>query len=344
MSTDTTTSESRPIVVIDAFNVFVRHFAVNESMTNTGEPCGGVVGFIRFLHWVTTHFVPSKLYVVWEQGGGSPRRKKLFPEYKANRMKIKGEFSGINKDKNAPPSKRWVMDDTENKLKQVKQLVDCIRNMPVCQLYVPDSECDDVIAYLIKQKLSKENAKKIVISNDKDFYQLLEEPNTVIYDQATKMFVDADAVMAKYGIAPRNFALARAIIGDPSDNIPGVPGIAFKTAQKRFTELLADQSSDNTVDSILNECRNQVAQKTKVKIYETVLGYEETIRLNWKLMFLDSSDLSAQQITKIDYAVENFQPKMDKLGLIKCLLGAGIITDLDFDRIAQQMRISLLSS
>src|SRR5574337_465032 len=108
------TTEKRPIVIIDGFNVFVRHFVVNESVTTTGEPCGGVVGFLKFLYWVTNNIVPSKLYVVWEQGGGSPRRKKIYPEYKANRAKVSSEFVTINKDPKALPSKRWIKDDQEN--------------------------------------------------------------------------------------------------------------------------------------------------------------------------------------------------------------------------------------
>lgn len=335
--------EQRPIVIVDGMNCFIRHFAVNESVTTSGEPCGGVVGFIRFLYWITNNLVPSKLYVVWEQGGGSPRRKKIFPEYKANRMKLKSDFVGINKDPKALPSKRWIMDDTENKKKQTLQLVDACKNLPVCQLYVSDCECDDVIAYLVKQKFANETTRKIVVSNDKDFYQLLGDKRVMIYDPATKVFVDHDNVTKKFGIAPRNFALARTLTGDSSDNIPGVPGVAFKTVIKRFTEL-GDTDKDHTVETLMESCRTQISGKSKIKTYKAVLDCEEIVRRNWSLMYLDSSDLSAQQITKINYAVDNFQPKMDKLGLIKCLLSNGIISDLDFDRIAQQMRICLLTS
>lgn len=336
-------AEQRPIVIVDGMNVFIRHFAVNEATTNTGDPCGGVIGFMKFLYWITNNLVPSKLYVVWEQGGGCPRRKKIFPGYKANRMKVKSEFATISKDPNALPSKRWIMDDQENKLKQVKQLVECIKSMPVCQLYVPDCECDDVIAYLTKQRFAGETTKKIVVSSDKDFYQLLYDKNVMIYDPAKRMFVDHDHVVKNFGIAPRNFVLARTMVGDPSDNIPGVPGIGMKTALKRFTEL-ADTERDIDVNMLLEGCRNQVNAKTKVKTYNAVIDCEEIVRRNWSIMYLDSSDLSAQQINKVNFVIDNFQPKMDKLGLIKCLLGAGIVSDLDFDRIAQQMRISLLTS
>jgi 5'-3' exonuclease len=58
--------EQRPIVVVDGMNLFVRHFAVNESVTTSGEPCGGVVGFIKALYGLTCQFAPARVYVVWE--------------------------------------------------------------------------------------------------------------------------------------------------------------------------------------------------------------------------------------------------------------------------------------
>lgn len=335
--------EQRPIVIIDGMNIFIRSFVVNEATTASGDPCGGVVGFLKSLNWITNNLVPSKIYVVWEQGGGSPRRKKIFPGYKANRIKIRSEFSDINKVAGAAPSKQWIMNDTENKLTQVKQLVEVCKNLPICQLYVPDCEGDDVVSYMVKNKLANEDTRKIVVSNDKDFYQLLTNKSVMIYDPATKVFVDGDNVFQKFGIAPRNFALARTLIGDPSDNIPGVPGIAFKTAQKRFTEL-ADKENDHSVADLLESCRVQVNAKTKIRTYAAVLDCKEIVERNWQIMYLDSSDLSGQQIQKINYVVDNFQPKMDKLGMIKCLLSAGIVTDLNFDRMAQQMKNCLLSS
>lgn len=339
--------QDRPILIIDGMNVFIRHFAVNESVTAAGEPCGGIVGFLKALYGLTLQFAPSKLYVVWEQGGGCPRRKKLFPEYKANRAKIKGDFKNINIAPGSLPSKRWIMDDTENKLKQVKTLVDALKLLPVCQLYVPDTECDDVIGHLIRYKLKKEDALKIVVSSDRDFYQLLDEPNVKIFNPADKSFHDGPIVKVKVAkdeyvnIPARNYALVRTLTGDASDNIPGVPGLGFKTAVKLFPALL-DGDSDHTIEALLETAKTHLTAKKPVKAYGSVVECEDVIRRNWHLMYLSSSTLAAPQISKIEYAVDNFQPKLDKLGLIKHLLGAGIVTNLDFDSIAYQMQIALL--
>jgi 5'-3' exonuclease len=348
------TMDKRPIVIIDGMNLFVRHFAVNEAVTTQGDPCGGVVGFLKALYHLSLQFSPAKMYVVWEQGGGCPRRKKLFPEYKANRMKIKSEFKSINLPANGLPSKRWIMDDTENKIKQTKMLVDAIKNLPVCQLYVGDTECDDVIGYLIRHKLKGEDALKIVVSSDRDFYQLLDEPNVKIFNPADKSFHDGPIVKVKVGkdknkmdehvqIPARNYVLVRTMTGDDSDNIPGVPGMGFKTAVKLFPSL-TDPTLEETIDGLLEAAKSHLTEKKPLKAYGSVASCEEIIRRNWQLMYLSSSTLAPTQISKIEYAVDNFKPKMNKLGLIKSLLAAGVVSNLDFDRMAYQMQISLITS
>lgn len=340
--------ERRPIIIVDGMNLFVRHFAVNESVTTSGEPCGGVVGFIKAIYNLTCQFSPGKVYVVWEQGGGCPRRKKLFPEYKANRVKMKSEFKTAHLSPGETSTKKWIMDDTENKLRQVKSLVDALKHLPVCQLYVADTECDDVIGYLIRNKLKNQSALKIVVSSDRDFYQLLDEPNVKIYNPADKSFHDGPIVKVKVGknehveIPARNYTLVRTLTGDDSDNIPGVPGLGFKTALKLFPSLL-EPGEDHTIDKLLEVANGHLkANKKPLKAYSSVSQCESIIRRNWQLMYLSTSTLAYNQITKIEGAVDNFQPKIDKLGLIKSLLGAGIVTTLDFDAIAYQMQICLL--
>jgi len=340
--------EQRPIVVVDGMNLFVRHFAVNESVTTSGEPCGGVVGFIKALYGLTCQFAPAKVYVVWEQGGGCPRRKKLFPEYKANRTKVKSDFKAVHLSPGEKPTKKWIMDDTENKLRQVKTLVDALKHLPVCQLYVAETECDDVIGFLIRNKLKSENAMKIIVSSDRDFYQLLDEPNVKLYNPADKSFHDGPIVKVKVGkdeyveIPARNYALVRTLTGDDSDNIPGVPGLGFKTALKLFPSLL-EPGEDHTIDKLLEVANGHLkADKKPLKAYSSVSQCEAIIRRNWQLMYLSTSTLAYNQITKIEGAVDNFQPKIDKLGVIKFLLGAGIVSALNFDAIAYQLQLCLL--
>jgi DNA polymerase-1 len=338
----------RPILIIDGFNFFVRHFMVNDAVTNTGEPCGGVVGFLKALHSLITQFSPERVYVVWEQGGGCPRRRKIYPDYKANRIKIKSEFKSINLPLNGVPSKQWIKDDTENKLRQTKTLVDCLKHLPVCQIYISETECDDVIGYMIRHKLKNINALKIIVSSDRDFYQLLDEPNVKIFNPADKSFHDGPIVKVKVAkdefveIPARNYVLVRTMTGDDSDNITGVPGMGFKTALKVFSSL-SDASHDQTIQGLLEEARTlTLTRKKPPKVIQSVLTCEEIIKRNWQLMYLSSGTLAPNQIAKIDYAIDNFEPRVDKLGLIKTLLGSGIISNINFDSMAYEMQISLI--
>jgi 5'-3' exonuclease len=149
---------------------------------------------------MTTQFMPSKVFFVWEKGGGSARRKKLYPEYKANRtthgakdvnslkatMKKAVEVDVEKKESSSDSSNTLFLRQTideRDKIRQLLLLTSAIKHLPVCQVYQGDSEGDDVIAYLAKNKLASESAKKIIISSDNDFYQLItSEDNVLVYD------------------------------------------------------------------------------------------------------------------------------------------------------------------
>lgn len=327
----------RPILIIDGMNIFIRMFVVNETTTTSGDPVGGVVGFLKYVRFLTNNFVPKKVVVVWEQGGASPRRKKIYEGYKANRSKDKETFKDVNKD----GSKRaWLLSDEPNRIRQLHLLTQILKNTPVNQIYVGECECDDIIAYLLRNKFVNENAKKILVSSDKDFYQLLENPSIEIYDPAKKDLVSAKKILETYNISPRNFCLARTLVGDTSDNIPGIDGIGLKTAAKRFP-ILADTEADLNPDSILEYCNKQLNENSKIKAYSEVAKSKDIIQRNWDLMYLDSSNLSASQIEKIDFTIDNFKPNMNKLGMIRTMMDAGVVTDIDFDRLSVLFKTTL---
>lgn len=337
---DSTKRTERPTVIVDGFNIFLRHFCVNGATNYSGDPVGGVVGFFKSIASLTNNLVPAQVIVVWEQGGASPRRKALFEGYKANRAKDKTTFKMVAKDA-SETHKPWLMDDNENRIKQLHLLTQVLKQVPVCQIYLPETECDDIIAYLCKAKLLTRAGKKIVVSSDKDFYQLLEDPNVQIYDPAKHVLVDASTVFDKYGISARNFCLAKALSGDPSDNIDGIDGIGFKTAVKRFP-VLALKDRDVLPDEIISLAEEKISEKTKVKVYSEVLKNKETLYRNWKLMYFTMSNLASQQQDKVNYTVDSFKPEMNKIGLIKTFMDAKVSTDIDFDRISVQFKTTLI--
>jgi len=326
----------RPYIFIDGLNVFIRHYLVNETLNSKSEPIGGAVGFLKFVDYITRVMTPSKVFVVWESGGGSARRRSIFKEYKKDRGKIKE----LKKIHNGTASIRdQLANDEECKIKQLSLIYKLLKNTPVCQVFVSGTECDDIIAYLVKHQFSNNgDIEKIVVSGDKDFYQLLDDDTVKIYDPARKTLLDGDWVFKKFGIAPRNFCLARALVGDKSDNIEGVPGVGLKTVAKRFPDV-ADRTRDLNVDDILKTCDEQITSKAKQKVFKQIKESESIVRRNWKLMFLSSNMLSGKEISKINYAVESHEPKMNKVNLIKEVIANGISIAFDYDTFSTQMRM-----
>lgn len=318
---------NKSILVIDSFNVFMRHFCVNETVTAEGNLVGGVVGFVKALGTYIDQLRPDSVYVIWEQGGPSQRRKHIYPNYKANRATNKALQDVYRND-----GKYIASSDGKNKLFQLQLLTKILGHLPVCQIYVQDTECDDIIAYLVKRKFQNNNQTKIIVSSDKDFYQLLEDKNVRIFDPGKKILIDSKYVLDNFGISARNFTLARALVGDTSDNLNGVPGIGLKTVINRFPEFKRDD-----VDLDLSWIKNEAAKllnenKKGPKCYSDIVSHMDIIERNWKLMYLDTSCLASTQISKVDYRLEIFKPICNKMDYIKTFVGADIPLTHDIDQ------------
>lgn len=301
----------RPILLVDGMNLFVRSYCAYPSMSSHGYQVGGVVGFLKTLRKVTNEQHPKAIYICWESGGSS-RRRGLFKEYKANRKPEK--LNRFYEDD--------IPDTPENKEKQINVLTKLLRTLPVYQIYVTDCEGDDVIAYLSKYKFRDE--QKIIVSSDKDFYQLLDD-KTRIYSLHKKMIVTKSDVFLETQIACVNFALAKAICGDPSDNIPGVEGIGFKTLVKRFPFFGTEQ--ELTIDDIRNFSMSN--QKTST-VYRKILENEELIKRNWQLVHLGTNSIAPIQIQRIEHIISTFQLTTNKIDFIRQLIEEGI-TNFEID-------------
>lgn len=297
----------QPILLIDSLNVFTRHYTANPTMASTGEHMGGLVGFLYTLKALVERTNCKQVIVVWE-GGGSLRRRQLFKEYKAHRK--------------AQRLNRFYGDDmpntVENRDDQVRSIVRCLKHVPVCQVYVSDCEADDIIGYYCKTRFKNENT--IIVSSDKDYYQLLDD-TTRIFRPGKKIFVSRDDVVREFGVSPRNFPLAKALCGDSSDNIPGVKGVGFKTVAKRFPALASDDEFD--LEMLMTECQTRSAS-SKVKVFQSILDSRDLVVRNLKLVELDGSMLAPDQMRKADYVVDTFEPVKNKIDLIRELVGLGL--------------------
>ena len=324
--------------------MFIRYYLAVQDVSAASEPIGGVIGFCRALNFIAETFQPHKMIVVWEAGGPSARRKHIHPGYKQNRAKLR-EAALTNKD--SGDMRKYLAHDQETKARQLLILSQLLKHTPIYQVYVSGTEGDDIVAYIAKEKYGKHSeyseTKKIVISGDKDFYQLLAEENTMIYDPARKNFITPKYVLEEFGVHVNNFALAKAAVGDPSDNIDGIPLVGFKTLSKYIPSL--SESKELLIKDLIDECRTKYQQesevvlegqikskkKAKTKVPQTVVNImesEDLLKRNYKLIYLTSSNMAPNQIAKVDFILAKDPPKANMLEFLSVLQNHQIaITD-----------------
>jgi len=303
------------VLLVDALNLFTRHFVANPAMSEHGYHVGGIVGFLNGIRLINERFSPSKIFVIWESGG-SPRRRALLPDYKSKRRPQR-----LNRyyDDEIP-------DTVQGRDNQISVIVEILKNTPICQMYVPECEADDVIGYMSRYCFSED--KKIILSSDKDFYQLLSE-DVVIYSPTKKKVVTHLDLIKEYKISAENFCLAKSMCGDSADNIPGVKGAGFKTIAKRFPKMICDDTV--TIDEIIDISKKFSSEKRSPKVYSEIIKEKDTIRRNWDLIYLDVKNLSYTQVKRISDTLDTFDSRRDKISTMRTLIREGIKT-FDVDR------------
>ena len=295
----------RPILIVDGLNLFTRAYSAFPQMSSHGYQLGGCIGFLKTLQRLARDNSPSRICIAWE-GGGSQRRRSIFSEYKLNRRPEKlNRFYGED-----------IPDTDQNRQYQLLKLIAMLKVVPVCQIYVPNCEGDDIIAFLCRGPYR--NDRKIVASSDKDMYQLMDE-NTNLYSFHKKRFVTKDDIFQEFGIKSHNFAVAKALCGDTSDNIPGIKGFGFKSVASKFPFLGSDQQI--LIQDVINYAASHSSEST---LYKRLVEFQEDFRRNWDLVHLDGSMLSGDQIMRVERLISTFVPTTNKMEFIRHLVKEGV--------------------
>jgi hypothetical protein len=209
-----------------------------------------------------------------------------------------------------------IPDTEENRKHQIISLLAMMKHVPVCQIYVSDCEGDDVIAYLCRGPMR--GVQKVVVSSDKDLYQLL-NAETKVYSLHKKTYVTEKDVLVEFRVRAQNFAIAKALCGDATDNVPGIKGLGFKTVAKMYPFL----GTENEI--LLQDVIDYAsAHRDESVVHQRVVSGEDDLRRNWRLVFLDGSMLSATQASKVDHLTSTFKPRADRMGLVRELVKEGI--------------------
>ncbi len=295
-------------------NLFIRNYVANPTVSKNGDPIGGTIGFIKSLQALIKQYNPNTVFVCWDGVGGSAKRKQIFSEYKAGRspMRLNRFAKTLSED-----------EQEDNKVFQLRRLLEYLENLPIIQLNCEYVEADDLIAFLCKQYSSDEN-HCFVVSSDKDFIQLVDENVTHIRPIA-KEILTVDEVKKIYAVHPNNFCVARSAAGsgDKSDNIKGVPGVGFKTLCKYIPEFT--QPTRVTLDKLMDLCDNlQRTLKKPPKMLQDIRNSYEILQRNLSLICLLDEDLSNNAKTKIFYTVDNYLPNLGKVSFLRRLNEDGL--------------------
>ena len=238
------------LFLIDASGfVFRAYHALPALSTSMGQPTGAVLGFCNMLYKLLEDYQPTHLATVFDAGRSTFRRE-LYPDYKANRP--------------AAPEDLTV---------QFQTIGDLLEAFQIPRLELRGYEADDLIATLVRRAQARELPVTIV-SSDKDLMQLAGDGVQLLDTMKNKLY-DAELVQAKYGVAPTALGDWLALVGDASDNVPGVPGVGPKTATKLLQEY-------GGLESVLGAAANISAKRLR----ENLLTHTEQARLSRKLVAL----------------------------------------------------------
>ena len=243
------------LVLIDGSSYLYRAFHALPALTNSkGEPTGALHGVLTMVQKLLREEQPAHVAVVFD-APGKTFRDELYSDYKANRPPMPDELRS-----------------------QVQPILDAIEAMGLPLLRVAGVEADDVIGTLCKQASDK-GLSVLVSTGDKDLAQLVNDKVTLINTMSNSR-MDREGVKAKFDVFPEQIVDYLALVGDASDNIPGVPKVGAKTAAKWLN--LYD-SADGIVDNA-DEIKGKVGDSLRDNVEQLRLSQDlATIRKNLDL-------------------------------------------------------------
>ena len=306
--------------------MFFRCYARDPSISIQGNPAGGCIGFLKSLQKSIRITQPDDVIIVWDGGGGSRKRRQINKNYKAGRKVVR-----LPKDMGYSFSER---EEIENKVWQQSRLLEYLDNLPICQFMFEDVEADDVISAIVQSK-EVAGSKKIILSNDKDFMQLCDD-ETILCRPAKKPWeiLNTNRIVEEYKIHPRNMALARALVGDKSDNLPGVTGIGFGRVVKFFPFLIEDEEYSS---SDLIKASKKLLEEKKNKFISEIINSKDIIDENYKIMQLYQPSVSIQRRGIINNTLKQREKLLNLTGFRLMLAEDGFMS-LNWDTMEQTMR------
>ena len=294
------------ILIIDAMNTLIRSFSLLKAMNPSGTHIGGLVGFLRSLGYVTRIFDPTRVVIVWDGKGGSGNRQNIDPNYKAQRATSRITHWGLYDTRE---------EEQEALIGQLFRTQDYLECLPLQQIVIEKLEADDIIAYLAK-RASGAGKKVTIVSSDKDFYQLIDD-NIEVYAPVKKKTFDINNIKEEIGVLPQNYNIVKALLGDNSDNLPGVKGLGIKTILSEWKSFTYDPLA--SINDVWDHCETQIDGEKPKKIFAKIIHNWERVLTNFKLMDLHSTQLDEKEIEIVEEVISSPIPDLQTGAFLRML-------------------------
>lgn len=206
-----------------------------------------------------------------------------------------------------------------NRVWQQVRCIEYVNETPIIQFREPGVEADDVISYVSSMPIFRE-WNKVIVSSDKDFIQLLDD-KTLLIRPTQQEILNYKRVLEQYSIHPRNFAIARSMVGDKSDNIDGISGVGLKTVAKAFPFLAEDR------DVYLSDIKEHAETvDSKLTVYSKLVAEYKRVCDNYSIMQLSTPLISVQCAQHINDTFGEYEPLFNKTEINKMLSMDGLIS------------------
>ena len=270
------------ILIIDGLNTFLRSFTMINHINPDGHHIGGLTGFLKSIGYAIKMIDPTKVIIVFDGAGGSNSKRNLYPEYKANRNKSRMTNYSIFSSKD---------EESESINNQMARLIQYLQCLPVTLIAVDGMEADDIIGYLAGKFEKYPPTKEVTImSADKDFLQLVSN-KVQVYSPIKKKIYKPKDVLEEYGVSSYNFVNYKILMGDSSDNLPGILGLGPKKLIKLYPQLADEKPM--TLQDILTEATEK---ENEHLLYSKIVERKHQLEINSKLMDLQTMPISPENM------------------------------------------------
>jgi len=268
--------KKKKLFLIDGNSLLYRsYYAIQRLSTSQGFPTNAIYGFINMLRKMIDKEKPEYLGIVFDTKGPTIRHA-AFKDYKAQR--------------------KPMPEDMEVQVPVVKKIIKAL-NIPFFEF--ESYEADDVLGSLAR-KASAQEIHAVIVTNDKDLFQIVNKTTTV-YNPAKEIYLDEKTVEEFFGVSPSQVVDVLALWGDPSDNIPGVPGIGEKTSKSLINEYGSLENLLKSLDTLKNpRLKDKIEQNLdKLELSKTLVTIERELDLEFNLDKLRLTEPNYEEITEL---------------------------------------------